>query len=105
MKLMQKFYGLVIDATDAFGNLGSGVDVRTYREQTYGHPDGVAAARAEGVNVPAVTRKVAAGASAVQTGLPQVDLNSENPVIRAAALQSMTDPLGPIRNDPTSGLL
>lgn len=46
MHLLQKFCGAAIDASDASGESVAGLDVRSYRAHTYGHPDGIAAARA-----------------------------------------------------------
>ena len=45
MNLLQRFYGAVIDASDAFGASVEGVDIRTYRASLDGHPEGIAAAR------------------------------------------------------------
>ena len=50
MNLLERFYTAVIDASDAFGASMQGVDVKTHRENLYGHPDGIVAARVEGAS-------------------------------------------------------
>lgn len=55
MNLLQRFCSSIIDASDAFGASMQGVDVKTHRENLYGHPDGIVAARVAGVSPRAVT--------------------------------------------------
>jgi hypothetical protein len=60
MNLLQRFCSAVIDASDAFGASMQGVDVRTHRQNLYGHADGIVAARVAGCPPPAgVARHVA----------------------------------------------
>jgi hypothetical protein len=61
MNLLQRFCSAVIDASDTFGASMEGVDIRTHRENLYGHPDGIVAAREAGAS-PRV--QVEAGSSA-----------------------------------------
>ncbi|MFN8995940.1 MAG: hypothetical protein ACK5X3_20065 [Pseudomonadota bacterium] len=65
MNLLERFCGAVIDASDAFGASMQGVDVKTHRENLYGHPDGIVAARVTGAS-PRV--EVYKGASSVELG-------------------------------------
>jgi hypothetical protein len=48
MSLLQRFCTAVIDASDSWGASMEGVDIRTHRENLYGHPDGITAAREAG---------------------------------------------------------
>jgi hypothetical protein len=50
MNLLQRFCTAVIDASDSWGASMQGVDVKTHRENLYGHPDGIVAARVEGTS-------------------------------------------------------
>jgi hypothetical protein len=50
MNLLQRFCTAVIDASDAWGASMEGVDIRTHRENLYGHPDGITAAREAGAS-------------------------------------------------------
>jgi hypothetical protein len=50
MSLLQRFCTAVIDASDAWGASMQGVDIRTHRENLYGHPDGITAAREAGAS-------------------------------------------------------
>ncbi len=50
MSLLQRFCTAVIDASDAWGASMEGVDIRTHRENLYGHPDGIVAAREAGAS-------------------------------------------------------
>ena len=50
MNLLQRFCSAVIDASDSWGASMEGVDIRTHRENLYGHPDGIVAARVEGAS-------------------------------------------------------
>jgi hypothetical protein len=60
MNLLQRFCTAVIDASDSWGASMQGVDVKTHRENLYGHPDGIVAARVAGCPPPArVARQVA----------------------------------------------
>ena len=61
MNLLQRFYGAVIDASDAFGASVEGVDVRTYRAHVDGHPGGIVAARVARENGHARVASPAAG--------------------------------------------
>lgn len=50
MNLLQKICNAVIDTSDAIGASMQGVDVKTHRENLYGHPDGIVAARVAGAS-------------------------------------------------------
>lgn len=77
MNLLQRFYGAVIDASDAFGASVEGVDVRNYRAHVYGHPDGFDAARVARENGHAQAAIPSAGIAAVDRDAVEADEVSE----------------------------
>jgi hypothetical protein len=92
MNLLQRFCSAVIDTSDAFGASMQGVDVRTHRQNLYGHADGIVAARVEGTS-PRV--QVEAGGPARDPFAEDLDwgpmaptyvaVNSPIPLVRAHA--------------------
>ena len=92
MNLLQRFCSAVIDASDSWGASMEGVDIRTHRENLYGHPDGIVAARVEGtsprvqVEADGPARDQAAEDLAWGPVVPtHVALNSPVPSVRARA--------------------
>ncbi len=91
MGLLHRFCNSIIDASDAFGASVAGVDVKSFRAHTYGHPDGIAAARASAHTLPCSPVHAEAvdlddddlDVGMFGTAPRSVALDSTNPTVRA----------------------
>ena len=94
MSLLQRFCTAVIDASDSWGASMEGVDIRTHRENLYGHPDGIVAAREAGAS-PRVQVEAAVSArgpfhddlDCLAFAPTTLALSSTNPAVRSYALE------------------
>ena len=85
MNLLQRFCTAVVDVSDTWGASMQGVDVQTHRANLYGHPEGIAAARAARENGHARVASPAAGTAAVDRDEDDSDLDwGANPPLSVA---------------------